>query len=57
VKSLLEEKSGILTSAAPDNRLSTLLELGIKQMKPFLQKPYVGVAALAFIIYFGGLWG
>jgi hypothetical protein len=57
VKSVLKEKSGVLVSPAPDNSLSTLLELGVKQMKPFLHKPYVGVAALAFIIYFGGLWG
>jgi hypothetical protein len=57
VKSLLEDKAGVLTSDAPNNRLSTLLKLGIKQMKPFLHKPHVGKAALVFTIQFGGLWG
>ncbi|PNF37878.1 hypothetical protein B7P43_G07402 [Cryptotermes secundus] len=57
VKSLLKEKSGVLTSAAPDERLSTLLKLGIKQMKPFLHKPYIGMAGIVLIIQFGGQWG
>lgn len=56
VKSLLKENSSVLTSAASD-RLSTLLKLGIKQMKPALHKPYVGIAALVLIIQFGGQWG
>lgn len=57
VKSLLEEKAGILTADAPNNRLTTVLKLGIKQMKPFCHKPHVGKAALVFSIQFGGLWG
>jgi hypothetical protein len=57
VKSLLKEKSGILTSDAPNNRVSIFLKLGIKQMKPFFHKPHVSKAALVFIIQFGGLWG
>jgi len=57
VKSLLEEKVGVLTSGAPNNTVTTLLKLGIKQMKPFCHKPHVGKAALVFTIQFGGLWG
>jgi len=57
VKSLLEEKVEVLTSDAPDNRFTTLLKLGIKQMKPFCHKPHVGKAALVFTIQFGGPWG
>jgi hypothetical protein len=57
VKSLLKEKSGILTSDAPNNKVLIILKLGIKQMKPFLHKPHVGKAALVFVIQFGGLWG
>ena len=57
MKSLLEEKVGILTSDAPNDRFTTLLKLGIKQMKPFCYKPHVGKAALVFTIQFGGLWG
>jgi hypothetical protein len=57
VKSLLEEKAGILTADTPNNRLTTVLKLGINQMKPFCHKPHVGKAALVFSIQFGGLWG
>lgn len=57
VKSLLEENVAVLTSDAPNNGFTTLLKLGIKQMKPFCHKPHVGMAALVFTIQFGGLWG
>jgi hypothetical protein len=57
VKSLLKEKSSVLISAASDDRLSTHLKLGFKQMKPVLHKPYVGIAAVVLIIQFGGQWG
>ncbi|KDR24109.1 synaptic vesicle glycoprotein 2B isoform X2 [Zootermopsis nevadensis] len=57
VKFLLKEKSGILISDVPNNRVLILLKLGMKQMKPFFHKPHVGKAALVFVIQFGGLWG